>query len=282
MTMTLESRGVRTIPVNNEYVDIYSGEAYLRNLNYLIQTAGEFAHRNIGWSPRLARFMMMKGLDVDNIVAESRQSNDEIITNIVKEPKKEREIPNVILFKGKDAPVSHDNPYYGISIGRMFFIQSEVSNLEEPVFYHILRAFEGDQRDSKRGRFSVGMGLALYRGLPKWYIHRTGNPIAAYTNTRSDALDQEQSYPWSHFYNENPLAYEIARKVFKLIRVNGEPLEPTGVSRGDYLESNKGFDSGQLRGGALDVYNRMVGTEPKDFKMDLEAGDALIATYRVN
>lgn len=255
-------------PENGDFIVLFRHEAYLQNLPYLIDVASLFTERNLGWSPEFSRAMMTKGLGVDKLTG-GDELNDETIARIV--TKKGREIPSVAFFRKIGAEAGS---YFGITVQRALFISTtrvgEVSVLD-----HVLRSINMEERGRKRGRFCVQLALALHPA--RAYIHKTGNPIAAHTNQKSDLLIQAGRIPWDGASEEGSLEREVHEKAFRLIRLDDtRKMEPTGVIRNDYLEPNRGFDPSALRAGALRTWEYMKNV----LKMD--PLDSVMPFYWVN
>lgn len=283
MAVILESRekepGVRTLHHNDDEIVAFTGEAYLRNLPYLIKVGTVFARQNLGWTEKSARFMMTRGLGVDHLTR-GLKLNDQTIPFIVEDANKLKKVPSVFLFRAKD---SKEGEYIGYVAQRMFFIQTETSEPgrssgeEVPTMYQIFRAIEQGQRGKNRARSSIELALFFHEGA-RWFFHRTANYLAAYTNTQSDSLDQKESYPWGYLYNnERPFAQELIRRGFNLVKVNGEEIEETGVSRNDYCEPNLGIE--KLRPGSKEEIVKVHRMMHEDFKMGPH--DSLYALYKV-
>lgn len=260
-------------PINGDRVIVFGGQAYLDNLPYLIDAATLFLHTNVEWDIDFCRELMVKGMSVDHLMRKGEELNDETRTRIL--ARREREIPSVFLFREEQAPEGH---YLGISVQRKVFVKTE-SGLEVPVLDHILRAFERDFRGSLKGRLSVGWGLWHHKGA-MFYVHKTGNPIASYTNTQSEYLVQEDAHPWGAVDIKDPLMKEVRDKTMtKFILLPGREILPNGVIRRDYPEPNRGFKPEELRGGALKMFEYMK--DPKGLDWHYEEGDSVAPFYRV-
>lgn len=281
MIRQLENReecpGVRLLtPENGDLIYAFSGRAFLENLHYLIETAKIFAQRNIGWSEEFCRALMTRGLSVNKLTG-GAELDPELIDRIVDDPKKERQIPSVFLFRRE---CKRSGEYLGISAHRMLFIKTDLVNEKVPVLFHVLRAFEEEQRGRNRGRLSVQLALLLHRGA-KFYEHKTSNPLAAFTNTKSSELQQEGRIPWDGPEEEGTLGAEVHRKVFELVRVdNTRKMDPRGVIRNDYPEPNNSFSPDDLYGQALHYWRVM--TDPVE-KCGLGMGpnDSVLVQYKV-
>ena len=227
--------------VNGDTIVTFSDEAFLGNIDYLIDQYTKFAVKEVGWSPEYSRQLAVKGLNVDTLT-KGVPLTKEFISFLSEDLNKARRIPSVSLYRPEDGP---RGVYTGISAQRMFFpnVRREGSQVEEevPVLYHIFRAFDESKRGYGRGKFSVQLAFYIHRGA-RYYMHRTGNYIGAYANTRSPVLNQASCYPFSAPYEENSFEYHLARKVQSIVGGPGTEIDLFGVSRGDYLEPNHSLD----------------------------------------
>lgn len=280
MVTRLESReqnsGIRPLHVNKDVALVFSGRSYLENLDYLIEVASLLAHRNIGWSEEAARSVMTRAMRVNRLTGGKELSPD-IIDMILDNPNKAREIPSAILFRKETA---QPGSYLGITVQRMFYVQTEQAG-EIPAFYHVLRAFEKEHRGRHRGRFSVELALAIHNEA-QVYMHRSTNPMALYTNTKSPALVQEGRHPLDTPFSEDPVAFEVAKEVVKIVSGDQAVLEPTGVVRGAYPEPNSSYIEDPSYTETYELYLRMKRSKEKGgWAMNFPNGDALISYYRV-
>lgn len=280
MVTKLESReqssGIKPLHVNRDLALVFSGKSFLENFDYLTEIAAILAQRNIGWSKEAATSVMKRAMRVNRLTG-GRELNPDVIEMILDNPKKAREIPSAILFRKESAD---PGSYLGISVQRMFFIPTEQTG-EIPVFYHVLRAFEREQRGKHRGRFAVELALAIHNEA-RVYLHRSSNPIALYTNTRSPALIQEGRRPIDGPFSEDPLAFEVAREVVRLVSGDEAVLDPTGVVRGAYPEPNSSYIPDPNYPETYNFYLRMIrSVEEGGWGLDLPRGDALISYYPV-
>lgn len=280
MVTKVESReqnpGIKPLYINKDLALVFSGKSYLENLEYLIETASLLAHRNIGWSEEVAKSLMKRAMRVNRLTGGKELSSD-VIDMILDNPAKAREIPSAILFRKETA---QPGSYLGITIQRMFYVQTEQAG-EIPAFYHVLRAFEKEQRGRHRGRFSVELALAIHNEA-QVYVHRSSNPMALYTNTKSPALIQEGRHPMDTPFSEDPVAFEVAKEIVKIVSGDQAVLDPIGVVRGAYPEPNTSFIPDPNYPGTYNLYQRMI-TPVKEggWGMDLSSGDAVISYYKV-
>lgn len=257
MTINLESRehceGVLHLQANRDTVIAFTGRAYLENLDYLTAASAQFVQRNFCWPMELAQMSMTRALKVTRLTG-GRELDAGIISMITEDPRKAREIPSVMFFRRENTPPGR---YGGISVQRMFFVPTEEMG-EVPILYHSLRAMERDYRRQKRAELSVQLALFLHKEARK-YIHRSTNPIAVYANLRSPVLSQEGRHPIDTPFDQIPVDYEIAKAVFNIIRINGEELEPSGVSRRDFPMRNRGFVLAEIENtSVMAAYRGMV------------------------
>lgn len=256
--------GVITFPASNrvstDTIVAFSGRVYLEKLDYLKDAAILFLQRNTLWSLDFCRQLMDKGMGVDELTW-GRKLTDETITEVMRT--KEREVPSVFLFREEAAPAGY---YLGISVQRKLFINTErfgeVSALE-----HVLRVFEPDYRGKGRGRLTVSLALLAHKGA-QVYFHKTGTPIAAYTNQLSDYLDQTNPHPWGGVDISDPLMQEMREKTQRYILLPGRKMLPNGVVKGDYPQRSRSFDVKELHGGALAAYTIMTDPEQLDMRID--------------
>lgn len=281
MVTQLESRensgGVKTMHyANGELAVVFSGKSFLQNLDYLTEMASIFAHVNIGWGEETSRDIMTKAMRVSRLTG-GRELTPDLIEMIVEDPKKAREIPSEILFRKEN---SQPGEYIGTSVQRNFFIQTEAAG-EVPTFYHILRAFDTRFRGKHRGRFAVELALMVH-DQARVYLHRSSNPIALYTNTKSDALVQSGRHPIDTPYSEDPVAYEVAKEVVKIVSGEQAVLDPTGIVRGAYPEPNNSYVPDPRYPSTYSFYQRMTNPVTKGgWGMNLDTGDAVVAYYKV-
>lgn len=265
--------GVKRLHTNRDIVFAFTGEAFLCNLDYLRDQFVYSSHRNIGWSMEYSRELATKGLGVDQLTRRA-PITEETIGLIIDDPLKRRRIPSVMLFRPENGEPGR---YIGISAQRMFYPYvsrgEEEPEQEEAVLYHILRAFDRDRRGKQRGRTSVELGLLLHQDA-RWYGHRTGSHVAAYTNTRSEALDQTHSHPWKEGFTEDPLAWAIVKKMYDILG-NRTGIDEFGVSRGEYKEPNKAVEIRKEHEGSMRIWRKMF----QEFGMTLY--DAVFPLYRV-
>ncbi len=281
-SVRLDSRedesGVITLrPGNGDAIVIFSGSSFLQNFAYLKNASATFLCRNAEWDPDFCKALMDKGMGVDELTWGARL-NSETIARIVTNPKKEREIPSVFLFRDENAP---KGDYLGVSVQRKTFIKTDLIG-EVSVLDNVLRAFEPGYRGKHRGRLAVGLALICHGGA-MFFIHKTGNPLAAYTNTLSEYLVQEDAHPWGKQVITNPLMQEVREKSAKFILLPGRIMLPNGVIKGDYPKPNRGFNAAELRGGALDMYKRMKEQQGMRLEEDGEGKDydSVAPLYRV-
>ncbi len=285
MAVQLENReklsGIRILHANNDAVVVFSGEAFLKNLPYLVSLYTEFGIRNVGWSPDYARQLALRGLGVDEL-RENAPLNNQTTAFILKDHNKLRRVPSVMLFRPEDG---EPGQYMGFSAQRNYFpmVQRESQRPKEevPTTYHVFRAFDYDNRGKKRGRLSVELTLFLHPGT-KWYLHRTGNYVAAYANTQSTALDQRQSRPWKQLYNKGSFEFKLLKEMYNIVgsHSSADDLEETGVSRNEYHEPNGAIEEPRSgHKGSRRIWDKMYGRDPDEFDMD--PLDAVFALYRV-
>lgn len=253
-----------------DVVFAFVGEAYLRNLAYLTEKYADFAQRNIGWSASYAHEMAESGLNVRRLTG-TAPLNDGTINLILEDPIKRKLIPTVILFR----PVgSLPEQYTGMSAHRMFFPVANVKGQEqqEAVLYHILRAFDEEQRGQKRGRTTIQLARFLHHEAnPRKYNHRTGSAIAAYANTQSPEFDQTTSHPWAEPFIEGSLDWAIEQRMSQIL---GNPsIDLHGVARRFYREPNQAV---VVRGNHLGV-KRIADRMSGEFGMD--PLDAIMPMY---
>lgn len=259
--------GVVKLPSGRDTIVVFQGKAYLDNLSYLIDTASIFLRRNVGWDEQFCRERMIKGMGIEDLTRGAKLDLETVAKIIAR---KERKIPSAFLFRSEDSPPEYRKDrenlpdgyyadYFGISVQRMLFLKTDLTGGEVPVLDHVLRAFEPGARDKRRGRVSVALALIRHVGA-RYYIHQTGNPIAAYTNTRSPYLVQEGVHPWTDLSISDPLTKEIREKASERILLPGRIMLPTGVVKADYPQPNRGFRPAELRGGAGDTYKFMKET----------------------
>lgn len=275
--------GVVTFPATTkknttDTIVAFSGRVYLEKLSYLKDAAVLFLQRNTLWSLDFCRQLMDKGMGVDELTW-GRELNEETIAEVMRT--KEREVPSVFLFRGEGVPEGH---YLGISVQRKLFINTDLAG-EVPVMEHVLRVFEPDYRGKGRGRLTVSLGLLAHKGA-QFYLHKTGNPIAAHTNQLSDYLEQVSAHPWGARTISDPLMQEVRKETERYIMLPGRTMLPNGVIKGDYPERSRSFDVKDLRGGALDTYGVMTDPKQLDMRIDGEnedgkGYDSVVPLYRV-
>lgn len=274
--------GVITFPASNKVstdtIVAFSGRAYLEKLDYLKDAAVLFLQRNTLWSLDFCRQLMDKGMGVDELTW-GRELTGETITKVMRT--KEREVPSVFLFREEAAPQGY---YLGISVQRKLFINTKISG-EVSALEHVLRVFEPDYRGKGRGRLSVSLGLLAHKGA-QFYFHKTGTPIAAYTNQLSDYLEQTDAHPWGGVDISDPLMREMREKTQRYILLSGREMLPTGVVKGDYPQRSRSFDVKDLRGGALATYQKMIAPEQLDMRIDGDnldgkGYDSMVPLFRV-
>lgn len=270
MPVALESRestpGIRIMEADNDKIFIYSGKAFLQNLEYLQDVYAQFAQKDVGWSPEYARYLATRGLGVDHLTKGS-PLDDQTIRFILDNPLTARKVPSVMLFREQD---SNPGEYLGFSAQRMYYpmVAREEGQQEEevPVLYHIFRAFESASRGKHRGRMTVQLALLIH-GAAEWYYHRTGNHVAAYTNTESTSFDHSEMFPWVQPFDANQFAFSVAKKLSALVNPEGTPIDRFGVSRGAYREPNRQVVPRPEHAPSMAFYNRMFGPAPENFNM---------------
>lgn len=276
--VTIESKenctGVKPMHTNGDLTFVFSGRAFLNHLDYLIGVTSMFAHRNIGWSLEVSTDIMTKALRVNRLIGD-RALTPDVIETIVEDPTKAREIPSVILFRRENA---QPGEYLGASAQRMFFITTEQQG-EVPAFYHILRAFESRYRGRHRGRFAVELALMVH-DQARVYIHRSSNPMALVTNTKSDSLVQEERYGIDLPYPRDSVAFAVAKEVVRITTGGRGTLLYSGVVRGIYPEPNTSFIPNPQYPLTFDFYQKMIRPKPEGgYGMDPSV-DAILPSYR--
>ncbi len=256
------NRGVVRFPSGGDTIVVFQGKSYLENLPYLIRVATIFLHRNVGWDEEFCQQLMVKGMSVEGLLPLGAELDEKNIARIL--ARREREVPSVFLYRDEKTPPAYKEEalpsgeyaeYFGISIQKKLFLKTELAG-EVSVLDHVLRVFEPSARGHERGRTSVAWALVRHGGA-RFYIHKTGNPIAKHTNRKSPYLIQEGAHPISSLNISDPLMREVRGKTTPLILLPGRVMLPNGVIKGDYPFPNEGFDVQELRGGALEMYHRM-------------------------
>ena len=268
--------GIKTVHGNRgDLAVIFSGTSALNNLDYLKGINAEFASRNLGWSEQVTRPFMEKAFDVSRLTG-GQQLTPDLTSMIMEDQRKALQVPSTILLRSEAAD---PGDYFGISSGRMLFIPT--SEGEKRVFFHILRSIDPNRRGRYRGRNLVELEL-LAHDQAEIYVHRSSNPIALYTNTKSDVLVQEGRHPKDSPYSDDPIAYEIAKAILRITAGEGYELEPSGVVRGLYKEPNKAYEPNPLYSGPFEYYQRMIRPISEGgWAMNLPAGDTQMAYYRI-
>lgn len=258
---------VFTFPLGNgDVMTTFSGRAYLENLYYLIGTASVLASRNIGWDLGYCMQLMTKSMGVLRLTGGKeltgiKEIDNEIIDKIVRNPRREREIPSAFLLRREDVP---EGQYLGISVQRMFYLMTETQG-EVPALYHVLRAIEEDFRGSGRGRKIVGHALLHHRGA-QIYFHKSANTLALKTNTKSEYLNQEEGrVPWDGSIDEIEGRREIYNKIIPIVLWPGAEITPYGVVINNYPQPAKGFNPDDLHGDAIEFHKRIeeLGVNPR-------------------
>lgn len=239
--------GVKKQHVNGKVQIIFAGEAYLRCLGYLTGQYTDFASRDIGWTPAYAAKMASRGLGVADIIGHVKLNAD-TISLIMKNHDMERRLPTAILFREETAK---PGDYLAMAAQRMFFPRVRLAEgqveREEPVLYGVLRAIAENKRGEHMGRDMVESGLILHR-MAKWFTHRTPYDVAAYTNTQSDALDQEGAHPWlprepwTRPFTDDKLAWAVEQEMSRILG-NPVPVDEWGICRDLYPEPNINVDN---------------------------------------
>lgn len=278
---SIESRaGVKFIHPRDRSGDlaiVFSGRAFLENLDYLKALNVAFASRNLGWSEEITRPFIERELNVDALTGgkELPPNNPEYLDLILKDSRKALQIPSTILLRKEGAS---PGDYFALSSGRMFFVPTREG--EKNVFFHILRAIDGRFRGKHRGRTLVEFEL-LNHGQAEAYVHRSSNPMALYTNTRLENLVREGNHPLTSPFIEGSIAYSVTKEVLKLTSEGQHSLGLDGVIRGLYSEPNTSYTPDQ-RYRAFNLYERMIKPiEKGGFGMDLLGGDTIMSYYPI-
>lgn len=271
------SRGVKSMHPRDRSGDlavVFAGRAFLENKEYLEGLNVDFASRNVGWSEEVARPFYSTELNIDQLTR-GRSLTPEVIDMIVQDGRKAVQIPSTILVRKEYAA---PGDYFALSSGRTFFIQTREG--EKPVFYHILRSIDSRFRGRHRGRTLVELELLTHR-LAEAYVHRSANPMALYTNTRSESLDFEGNHPINSPFTEGSVEYAITQQVMELTTEGHHELGLDGVIRGLYEQPNQSYvPTPGYR--SYDFYLRMLASaEEGGFEMDLPSGDTMMSYYPI-
>lgn len=240
--LLIESRehcaGVRTLRPNDEQeIIVFREGAFLRNLPYLQAVGSRFAQETTKWSPEYADFLMEKGLGVDGLTG-GRPLTDSLTNRILYNQMTARLIPFVFLFRQVGAK---EGEYTGFSAHRVFDLPDDSS-----VQYNVFRGVVAAARGRHTARFAAELSLS-YTPDVLAYVHRTRNPLAAYTNTQIKEFDLPSSAPWVIRYQDNPRAFYVAQETAKIVEGPDAVLDEFGVSRNAYREPNRGLE--ELREG---------------------------------
>lgn len=272
---------------NGDVIVAFMGRSYLEHLPYLLDTATDFLQRNTQLPSDFCRDLTQKGMEVEELVCRKNRPfyredsvlDEQMIATILQKKEKEAKIPSVFLWREDKAPKGH---YLGISVQRKRFInikpEETVNGVakEVTVLEHVLRVFEPDYRGRHRGRLAVELALVRHGGA-MYYIHKTGSPLAAYTNTQSELLRQEDAHPWRGVVILDPEMQLVREKTKSYFLFPGEIMRSDGVIPNSYPGPNKGFDVAQLRGGALAMFNTM--TDEKGLNMHIVGDDPVRTRY---
>lgn len=272
------SRGVKIIHPRERSGDVavvFAGKAFLENRDYLVDLNVDFASRNVGWSKEAARPFYFTELNIDQLTS-GRPLTPEIIDMIAQDGRKAVQIPSTILVRKEYAA---PGDYFALSSGRTFFIQTREG--EKPAFYHILRSIDSRFRGRHRGRILVELELLTHR-LAEAYVHRSANPMALYTNTKSESLDFEGNHPIKSPFTEGSVEYAITKQVMELTTEGHHELGLDGVIRRLYKQPNTSFIPDPTYERTWNFYKRMIAeVEEGGFNMDLEGGDTMMSYYPI-
>lgn len=244
-------------------IAVFSEEAFLRNQEPLTKIVVGFAQRELGWSEEAASMVYTKALKTEDLMGD---------------PKKESEIPSVMLFRKEGMIV-------GVSAQRLKYIETHQVGVV-PVIYHILRGFEQQYRDEGMGRESVGLVRILHR-KGKYYAARNGGPVPVWATMQADIFEPGTYHPWDSLYDvsENDLLYQkIMAELHMDIRTNGTWVNgSTGVSIADYPEYNHSYMPRLDHAPTVALLRRMEGKKIKEGElgMVIRRGDSVISLGKI-
>lgn len=268
----------RMLHLRDYDVTYFSMDDFLRNTKYLKTVFANFAHQKIGWSVSYSNYLAAQGLNIDNLTM-GAPLNEQTIAFVLADPDKARKIPSVAMVSKPD---SLPGQYIAFTAQRAFYPEiQETTRIRKvvPVVYNILRAVDELERGGGIGKLIVGVTLLLHKDA-SFFMHRTGNYIAAYVNTQSDNLDQQDN-SWYTEYPENPYLYSLARSTYALIRGDGPDMDEMGVVRGAYREPNLAIpvpldhEGRILHEGSMRIWRIM------HFKYKMGPLDGIVPIFRV-
>lgn len=244
-------------------IGVFNEEAFLINQEPLIDIVVGFAQRELGWSEEASRRVYTKALKTENPMGD---------------PKKESEIPSVMLFR-KEGVLA------GVSAQRLKYIKTNQVGIV-PVIYHILRGFEPEYRDERMGREAVGLVRILHR-KGKFYAARNGGPVPVWATIKADIFEPGTYHPWDRLYDASEsdrLYQEIMAELHMDIRTNGQWVNgSTGVSIADYPEYNHSYMPKLDHLPTMGLLRRMEGKKIKEGElgMVIKRGDSVISVGQI-
>ncbi len=237
-------RGPTTIDLGNGFsADTYSKSPYIAEKDYLVQiTEGLVARANL-WIPDVAR---------DRILDISKKSD----------PKN----TSWIGFRNADAPIGQ---YDGCAWQDMLYIPTVRGDIA--LLFMRLRVFAPEAQRLHLGRSSMQIALNTHSEAEPVYIgHRTGSPAAVRSWLEADIFRLRRRFPYDLPYENDFVASMLLMNIYELTHINGRiPNRSTGVSVGEYAESNRAYIPDPTHEPTMRILEWMTG------KLKMKPGDAL-------
>lgn len=247
--------GVKKQDANGLTVVLIFGEAFLRNMPYVLRMYVGFSNRNIGWTREYANQMGIAGLGMHDAIKGVRVSRD-TIPLIMDNPNLVRQIPTAMLYRPDDFPPGR---YVAMSAQRMYYPRIRIGNgpdQEEAVLHQVLRTVDSNYRHKGTGRKMTELAVWTHKDA-KWLTHRSPWDRAIGINAllslgqRVPIFDLTESFPFGSNGSELDIRlfptdshqWAIEQAMSRLLH-QPKGVDRWGVCREVYKERNQNVDYG--------------------------------------